>query len=215
MNAVPDNKWSTKLQNALGVGVVNVGHGGAITPDFLSGGDYESIPEADVYVVALGLNDSSASNFPGTTLAERVVLFKTNTETLIEFLLSRGSKVLLLTAVAVDFPDHYNINKNVTTEMFNQVYRDNAEAWGCTLVDAYSVFLSQIQSGVWDHRIRDNIIPGLPDTDPTVWGPASPLDGNGFGGPNDPDWYTNIHYNSAGSVVVNDTLVTPVTEALI
>lgn len=188
----PEKRWGEKLQASIGRRVVNWGTDGAQTEDFLGRGSHALTPQlskwryvyAHAALVMLGLNETGL----GTAV------FEQDTRELVSRLLGIGTTPILVTNVAVDYPDHYSTNRNVTIDQYDDVYRNLAAELGLHLIDVNAAVKAEIAVGTWDHRIRADGVTfdnSLDATQPEPWAsdgdPAS--------------WYTNIHLNDAGATL--------------
>lgn len=186
----PEKRWTNKLEALLGMQVRNHSWNGAKTADFIGTGEHIMADyladwqrhRALYALIKLGLNETDTG------------VFEANTRTLIQMVRDRGATPILLTNIAVDYPDHYTTDRNVEIDTFDNVYRSLAIELGVGLVDVNAAAKAEIAGGTWDHRVRADLKTlddSLDDDQPEPWAsdgePAS--------------WYTDIHLNEAGSVL--------------
>ena len=190
---LPELQWWRMLWASTSPLVTNHAHDGSKTSDFLTGGAYPPSTWLgdELYLIRFGLNTDELNT----------TLFETNLLAVVDTALGSGADVVLATNFGVDFAGgHYNYDRDAWIVDFNAVVRDVATARGLPLIDLHALMAAE-----WDTRIRVYTIPGLPITDPRVWGNdySAALDGDGFGGADDPDWYSDIHPNPRGCELIH------------
>jgi acyl-CoA thioesterase-1 len=106
------------------------------------------------------------------------------------------ARLLLETGMYVDYPAHYEWDRNRVLEPIYAIVRDAAQRYGVPVVDIYKRMQHETEKGNWDLRVRGY---GVVDDDQPVLGPGQ--DHLHVG---DVRWWTNIHPNPAGMAVIAD-----------
>jgi acyl-CoA thioesterase-1 len=106
------------------------------------------------------------------------------------------ARLLLETGIYVDYPDHYEWDRNRVLEPIYNIVRDAARQYNVPVVDIYERMRRETKQGNWDLRVRGY---GVVDEDVPVIGAGQ--DHLHVG---DVRWWTNIHPNPAGIAVIAD-----------
>lgn len=94
-----------------------------------------------------------------------------------------GVAVFLETGVYVDFPKHYNFDRNAKLDPYWEVARRLAAERELPLIDYYEASRKETAAGNWDLRARRGLV----------------LDASQDAGKeNTPEWFSNIHPNAEG-----------------
>lgn len=106
------------------------------------------------------------------------------------------ARILLETGIFVDYPAHYEFDRNAILQPIYDVVRDLSRRLKLPLVDIYNRMRRETAEGNWDLRVRGY---GVVDEDIPVLGAGQDhLHGH------DVRWFTNIHPNPAGVAVIAD-----------
>ncbi len=106
------------------------------------------------------------------------------------------ARILLETGIFVDYPAHYEFDRNAVLQPIYDVVRDLSRRLDLPLVDIYNRMRHETAQGNWDLRVRGY---GVVDEDIPVLGAGQDhLHGH------DVRWFTNIHPNPAGVAVIAD-----------
>ncbi len=160
--------------------VDNWADNGEFIARYLLKGTYERHREAqpgiDVAIIRFGTNDQKRMD---------VQEYHVQMEKFLELLQCDfpGIQIILETGIYVDFPNHYNFDRNLILNPFWEVSRKIANTSGYPLVDYYEAARKQTEQGHWDIRVRKGLIID------------SSLDS---GKENDANWFTDIHPNPLG-----------------
>lgn len=106
------------------------------------------------------------------------------------------ARLILETGIYVDYPDHYEWDRNSVLQPIYEIARTTARHYGVPVVDIYERMQRETEAGNWDLRVRGY---GVVDDDMPVLGPGQ--DHLHVG---DIRWWTNIHPNPAGIAVIAD-----------
>jgi acyl-CoA thioesterase-1 len=106
------------------------------------------------------------------------------------------ARLLLETGIYVDYPTHYEWDRNRVLEPIYIVVHDTAQRYGAPVIDIYERMRRETAMGNWDLRVRGY---GVVDDDMPVLGP-----GQDHLHTSDVRWWTNIHPNPAGIAVIAD-----------
>jgi acyl-CoA thioesterase-1 len=105
-------------------------------------------------------------------------------------------RIVLETGIYVDYPDHYEFDRNAVLQPLYDVIREVGRRDGLPVVDIYERMKRETERGNWDLRARGY---GVVDDDIPVLGAGQDhLHGH------DVRWFTNIHPNAAGIAVIAD-----------
>jgi lysophospholipase L1-like esterase len=106
------------------------------------------------------------------------------------------ARVLLETGVYVDYPDHYEFDRNTVLQPIYQTIRELGQRYELPVVDVYERMKRETEQGNWDLRVRGY---GVVDEDIPVLGAGQDHLHEG-----DVRWWTNIHPNPSGIAVIAD-----------
>jgi acyl-CoA thioesterase-1 len=106
------------------------------------------------------------------------------------------ARLLLETGIYVDYPTHYEWDRNRVLEPIYNVVREAGQIYHAPIVDVYERMRRETALGNWDLRVRGY---GVVDDDVPVLGPGQDHLHAG-----DVRWWTNIHPNPAGMSVIAD-----------
>jgi acyl-CoA thioesterase-1 len=106
------------------------------------------------------------------------------------------ARLLLETGMYVDYPAHYEWDRNRILQPIYDIVRKVAQRYGAPVVDIYERMRRETKAGNWDLRVRGY---GVVDDDQPVLGP-----GQDYLHVGDVRWWTNIHPNPAGIAVIAD-----------
>lgn len=179
------DKHHAVLQKALteaypgqNVEVSNWADNGEFIARYLLKGAYEkqrsSLPGMDIAIIRFGTNDQKRVN---------VTEYEAQLRKLIELLQKDfpGVAVFLETGIYMDYPAHYNSNRNKTLSPYWDVSRKIAAESGFPLVDFFQAGKDEAAAGNWDIRARRGLV----------------LNAEQDAG-KDAAWFSNIHPNLAG-----------------
>ncbi|HEX6288745.1 MAG TPA: SGNH/GDSL hydrolase family protein [Herpetosiphonaceae bacterium] len=107
-----------------------------------------------------------------------------------------SARILLETGVYVDYPAHYEFDRNSVLQPIYTVIRELGQRYAMPVVDIYERMQRETEQGNWDLRVRGY---GVVDEDIPVLGPGQ--DHLHVG---DVRWWTNIHPNPVGVAVIAD-----------
>jgi lysophospholipase L1-like esterase len=146
-------------------------------------------PPPDYLLVRYGVNDRKAYGVDGfrerlTELCER---------------LRRDfprARILLETGIYVDYPDHYEFDRNAVLQPIYDVIREQGRRCGFPVIDIYERMRRETAQGNWDLRVRGY---GVVDDEIPIY--TASLDHLHAG---DVRWWTNIHPNPEGVRVIAD-----------
>lgn len=174
VNASQRLRFSELVADSNGLRIANEGVGGAMTQDYLQGGQHYArwhAATAATYVISFGLNDQRL----GVSVAD----FRTQTEALIAEVKARQGRVVLLTSIGLGpKTGSWGASMNTTMQAYNDVYRALAQALQLPLVDVTA------GGAQGDFTIR-NTTPPTVDASGDAGQPAS--------------YFANVHYNLAGA----------------
>lgn len=147
------------------------------------------VPRPDYVLIRFGVNDRKAHGVDG---------FRQHLGTLCDRLLSSfpDARILLETGMYVDFPAHYEFDRNAILEPIYDVIRETGQRGGFPVVDVYRRMRRETEAGNWDLRVRGY---GVVDDEIPVLGPGQDHLHSG-----DVRWWTNIHPNPRGIAVIAD-----------
>lgn len=183
-----NKKWSSLVANELKMSVANFGRDGATTFEILNSNRFKRAVKlnAEYYLICFGLNDEKYRS---------VTQFQDDTLKMVDSILSKtNGKPILMTNLKVDFEGgHYKYDRNAQKIMpYDNVKRKIARELNIPLIDIYQRFDKEIKKGMWDFQIRNtNVLDDSLDTFHV----------------NDPNWFSNIHYNEKGNKLVADEVV--------
>lgn len=106
------------------------------------------------------------------------------------------ARLLLETGMFVDYPAHYEFDRNRVLQPIYEVVRALGQARGWPVVDLYARMERETQQGNWDLRVRGY---GVVDEEIPVLGAGQDHLHAG-----DVRWWTNIHPNPNGMAVIAD-----------
>jgi lysophospholipase L1-like esterase len=106
------------------------------------------------------------------------------------------ARILLETGIYVDYPAHYEFDRNSVLQPLYEVIRDLGREYALPVVDIYERMKRETEQGNWDLRVRGY---GVVDEDIPVLGAGQDHLHAG-----DVRWWTNIHPNPAGIAVIAD-----------
>ncbi len=174
-----------------GCSVSNEGLEGESVAQFLRRYDrtFNHNPPPDYIFVRYGINDRRAYGVDGfrhylTELCRRLQA---------DF---PRVRLLLETGMYVDYPAHYEFDRNSLLQPIYNVVRELSQQIGAPVVDIFQRMRHETELGNWDLRVRGY---GVVDEEIPVLGPGQ--DHLHVG---DVRWWTNIHPNPAGVAVIAD-----------
>jgi lysophospholipase L1-like esterase len=171
--------------------VINEGLDGETIAQFLKRYDrtFARNPQPDYVVVRYGVNDRRAYGVDG--FRERLI-------ELCERLRSDfpHARLLLETGMYVDYPAHYEWDRNPILQPIYNVVREYGQQQGYPVIDIYDRMERETRSGNWDLRVRGY---GVVDDEIPVLGAGQDHLHEG-----DVRWWTNIHPNPIGIRVIAD-----------
>lgn len=143
----------------------------------------------DYILVRYGVNDRRTYGVEG---------FRDHLELLLDNLRTNfpHARLLLETGIFVDYPAHYEFDRNRVLQPIYEVIRTIAHERGLPLVDIYRRMERETAAGNWDLRVRGY---GVVDEDIPVLGAGQDHLHEG-----DVRWFTNIHPNPRGIAVIVD-----------
>ena len=103
--------------------------------------------------------------------------------------------ILLETGIYVDYPSHYEWDRNAVLQPVYEVIRELGRSLGFPVVDIYERMKRETEQGNWDLRVRGY---GIADEMAVLGAGQDHLHGD------DVRWFTNIHPNPAGMAVIAD-----------
>lgn len=106
------------------------------------------------------------------------------------------ARILLETGVFVDYPAHYEFDRNTVLQPIYAAIHEAAQRYAMPVVDVYERMRRETEQGNWDLRVRGY---GVVDEDIPVLGAGQDHLHEG-----DVRWWTNIHPNPAGIAVIAD-----------
>ena len=107
-----------------------------------------------------------------------------------------GVRIILETGIYVDYPRHYEFDRNRVLQPIYDIIRRLGWERAYPVVDIYERMKRETEAGNWDLRVRGY---GVVDEEVPVLGAGQDhLHGH------DVRWFTNIHPNSAGMLVIAD-----------
>jgi lysophospholipase L1-like esterase len=106
------------------------------------------------------------------------------------------ARVVLETGIYVDYPDHYEFDRNAVLQPIYDVIRELGDQRGLPVVDIYERMRRETEQGNWDLRVRGY---GVVDDEIPIY--TNSLDHLHEG---DVRWWTNIHPNPEGLRVIAD-----------
>lgn len=143
----------------------------------------------DYVLIRYGVNDRRAYGVDG--FRERMV-------ELIERLRADfpHARILLETGMYVDYPAHYEFDRNPILQPIYEVIRELGQRYGYPVIDLFERMRSETAQGNWDLRVRGY---GVVDDEIPVLGAGQDHLHTG-----DVRWWTNIHPNPIGIQVIAD-----------
>ncbi len=105
-------------------------------------------------------------------------------------------RIVLETGVYVDYPAHYEFDRNAVLQPLYDVIRRLGHMEGMPVVDIYERMCRETAQGNWDLRVRGYGV--VDDEIPVLGSGQDHLHGH------DVRWFTNIHPNPAGIAVIAD-----------
>ncbi len=147
------------------------------------------VPRPDYVLIRFGVNDRRAYGVDG---------FREHLNTLCARLRDDfpDVRILLETGMFVDYPAHYEFDRNAILEPMYDVIRDMGRRCKFPVVDVYRRMQRETAAGNWDLRVRGY---GVVDDEIPVLGPGQDHLHTG-----DVRWWTNIHPNPRGIAVIAD-----------
>lgn len=106
------------------------------------------------------------------------------------------ARILLETGMYVDYPAHYEFDRNPILQPIYNVIRQLGQQHGYPVVDLFERMRRETEQGNWDLRVRGY---GVVDDEIPVLGPGQDHLHTG-----DVRWWTNIHPNPVGIAVIAD-----------
>ena len=106
------------------------------------------------------------------------------------------ARLVLETGMYVDYPAHYEFDRNPLLQPIYDVVRELGQRYGAPVVDIYQRMRRETERGNWDLRVRGY---GVVDDEIPVLGAGQDHLHSG-----DVRWWTNIHPNPAGVAVIAD-----------
>jgi lysophospholipase L1-like esterase len=147
-------------------------------------------PAPDYVLIRYGVNDRKAYGVDGFRRYLRELCDRLTTD-------YPHARLLLETGIYVDYPKHYEYDRNARLQPINDVIRGLGAERRFPVVDVYARMQRETEQGNWDLRIRGYGI--VDDHMPPVLGAGQDhLHGH------DIRWFTNIHPNPAGVAVIAD-----------
>ncbi len=191
-------KNETRLAEALApryphdtISVVNEGLDGESAQDFMRRYDrtMRRIARPDYVIIRFGVQDRRRYG---------VVGFRHHLHLLCERLLEDipNVRIVLETGIYVDYPTHYEFDRNQVLQPLYDVVRELAQEHNFPLVDIYERMRRETEHGNWDLRVRGY---GVVDDEFPVLGA-----GQDHLHADDVRWFTNIHPNVNGIAVIAD-----------
>jgi acyl-CoA thioesterase-1 len=163
------------------VTVENRADNGEFIARYLLRGTYErhraDLPGIDVAIIRFGTNDQKRMD---------VDEYRRQFEKFLALLEQDfpGLHLILETGIYVDYPEHYNFDRNLELDPYWQVSRDLAQERNLPLVDYYAACKREAERGNWDIRVRRGlVIDSAQDA----------------GKEGSADWFTDIHPNPRGT----------------
>jgi lysophospholipase L1-like esterase len=146
-------------------------------------------PQADYAIIRYGVNDRKEYGPEGFSQRLDEVCGRLRDD-------RPGIRILLETGIYVDFPAHYEFDRNHVLQPMYEAIRAFARRSGLPVIDIYERMLLETRKGNWDLRVRgygivDARIPVLDDRDDHLH-------------VGDVRWWTNIHPNVRGIAVIAD-----------
>lgn len=143
----------------------------------------------DYVIVRYGVNDRRAYGVDG---------FRDRMVELIERLRADfpRARILLETGMYVDYPAHYEFDRNPILQPIYEVIRELGRRYGYPVIDLFERMRTETDQGNWDLRVRGY---GVVDDEIPVLGPGQDHLHTG-----DVRWWTNIHPNPVGIQVIAD-----------
>lgn len=191
-------KNETRLEEALrqhypreSITVVNEGLDGESVAGFLRRYDRTMARHADpdFVLIRYGVNDRKKYGVDGFRLRLQELCDRIAAD-------YPAAHVLLETGIYVDYPDHYEWDRNSVLQPVYEVIRELGQRRGFPVVDIYERMKRETEQGNWDLRIRGYGI--ADDMTPVLGAGQDHLYGH------DVRWFTNIHPNLAGIAVIAD-----------
>ena len=194
----PHHKNETVLERLLSAAypgdrcaVTNEGLEGETVAQFLKRYDrtFRRNDPPDYLLVRYGVNDRKRYGVDG---------FREQLSTLCRRLRADfpAARLLLETGMYVDYPAHYEFDRNRLLQPIYDVVRELGHDYGAPVVDIYERMHRETQCGNWDLRVRGY---GVVDDEIPVLGAGQDHLHAG-----DVRWWTNIHPNPAGIAVIAD-----------
>jgi acyl-CoA thioesterase-1 len=171
--------------------VINEGLDGETVAQFLKRYErtFKRNPPPDYLLIRYGVNDRKAHGIDGfrTHLTELCSRLQTDFPTV---------RILLETGMYVDYPAHYEFDRNPILQPIYEVIRELGQRSGHPVVDLYERMRQETSQGNWDLRVRGY---GVVDEEIPVLGAGQDHLHEG-----DVRWWTNIHPNPVGIAVIAD-----------
>ena len=184
----PEHHLAVRLRRACPgqrIAVHNLARDGESAGEFVDSGRMAvvlaDLPRLDVALVRYGINDRKRDGVTACIV---------NLRRLCEALRARYPAVrpVIETGIWVDYPAHYQWDRNARLGPLYEAMRQFARAAGYPVVDIFARMAAETRRGNWDLRVR-----GLPNPQQTIVDDAF----DAFFG-DDPAFFTNIHPNSRG-----------------
>lgn len=160
--------------------VYNLADNGEFIARYLLRETYERhrdlVPGLDVAIIRFGTNDQKRME---------VSEYRRHFVRFLDLLMEDfpGVAVFLETGIYLDFPKHYDFNRNAVLNPYWDIAREIASQRGWPLIDYYQRIQTEAEQGNWDVRVRKGLIPDASQDQ---------------GKENDPSWFTDIHPNPNG-----------------
>jgi len=147
------------------------------------------VPRPDYVLIRFGVNDRRAYGMDG--FREQLGLLCARLRK--DF---PAVRILLETGIFVDYPAHYEFDRNAILQPMYDVIRETGRQGNFPVVDVYRRMERETAAGNWDLRVRGY---GVVDDEIPVLGAGQ--DHLHLG---DVRWWTNIHPNPRGIAVIAD-----------
>ena len=163
------------------VEVTNCADNGEFIARYLLTEKYEkhrvNLPGIDLAILRFGANDQKRMD---------VAEYKTQVNFFVGLLEADfpGITIVMETGTYFDYPAHYAFDRNQILDPYWDVARQIARERGYLLADYNTVMRQKTAKGEWDFRVRQGLV----------------IDNSQDAGKeNDPNWFTDIHPNPAGT----------------
>lgn len=173
------------------ISVINEGLDGESIAGFLKRYDrtFARYAAPDFVIVRYGVNDRRAYGIDGFSAVLNELVDRLSGD-------FPRAHIVLETGMFVDYPAHYEFDRNSVLQPLYEVIRELARDRQFPLVDIYSRMARETAAGNWDLRVRGY---GVVDEEIPVLGAGQDHLHEG-----DIRWFTNIHPNPRGIAVIAD-----------